>query len=292
MVDKSLEGKMFQGITKLFLTLFGAFCTLPLVLILVVSFTEEKTILKNGYSFFPEKLSLDAYRLVFCGNPQMGRSYAISVMVTVVGTLLAVAITGMAAYALANKNVRYRNGLSLFFFITMVLNTGLVPWYMMCKNLGLYENIMALIVPKLMFNPFNLFLVINYMKGVPDSLMESAKIDGASDWTIAFRIYFPLAKPVLATVALFYGIAYWNDWFNAIMLVSNQKLFPTQYLLFALQSQIEMLKSMQSGVAMAMPPAESFKMATAVITVGPIIMLYPFLQKYFVKGLIIGSVKG
>jgi len=130
------------------------------------------------------------------------------------------------------------------------------------------------------------------MKGIPDSLMESARIDGAGDATIAFKIYFPLSLPVLATITLFYGIAYWNDWFNAIMLIDSQELYPVQYLLFRLQSELQMLAELQQASITSTPPSESFKMATAIITIGPIILLYPFLQRYFIQGLVIGSIKG
>jgi putative aldouronate transport system permease protein len=157
----------------------------------------------------------------------------------------------------------------------------------------LTNNIWALLIPNLLFSAFNLFLVRNFMSGLPSALMESAKIDGANDITIAFRIVFPLCKPVLATVALFYGLAYWNDWWNAIMLVDNAKLYPVQYLLFKLQSDIRMLNEIQgANMGATSPPAESVKMATAVVTIGPIVLMYPFLQRYFIKGLVIGSVKG
>lgn len=285
--------KIFDYINLIALTLFSLICVLPLLLVFIVSFTDEGIIQKNGYSFFPQKLSLNAYSLVFKGNSLVWNSYGISIFITVAGTLLAVLITAMAAYALANKQVIYRNKWALFFFITMVFNAGMVPWYIMCTKLGLKNNLLSLIIPGLVFNPFNMFLVRNFMSELPDSLMESAKIDGASDALIAFKIYFPLSKPVLATIALFYGLDYWNNWFNAIMLVENQKLYPLQYLLFSLQSQIAMLSQLQVGMNNnVQPPAESLKMATAIITIGPIILLYPYLQRYFIKGLIIGSVKG
>lgn len=285
-------GNFFIG---LFILAFALMCLLPMVLTLMVSFTDESAILRNGYSFFPEKFSTYAYELMFKKGSSVVQGYIISIAVTVVGTLLAVLITGLAAYTLANKNVRYRNVLGMYFFIPMVFGAGIVPWYLMCTALGLRDNIFALIVPSLLFNTFNLFLVRNFMSGLPDSLRESAMIDGANDAIIAFRIYFPLSVPVLATVGLFYGLAYWNDWWNAIMLVDDKNLYPIQYLLLQLKSQISMMKDLQnlSGGALGVTtPTESLKMATAVITVGPIILLYPFLQKYYVKGLVVGSVKG
>lgn len=287
--------KIGNAIIYIITALFGIFCLVPMLLVIMVSFTSEEVIKKYGYSLFPKKFSVEAYRLLFSNGDAVVNSYKVTIFVTIVGTLIAVAITGMAAYTLINKEVKYRNSLSLFFFIPMVFNGGIVPWYLICTKLGLKDSIMSLIIPNLIFSPFNLFLVRNFMKDIPDSLMESAKIDGASDPTIAFKIYFPLSMPVLATVALFYGLGYWNDWWNAIMLVDEQKLYPLQYLLFKLQSEIQMLRDIQSmsgGLATAKLPSESLKMATAVITVGPIVFLYPFLQRYFVKGLTIGSVKG
>lgn len=273
---------------------FMLFCVLPLLLILAVSVTDEATIQMNGYQFIPERFSITAYRAIFLGGGSILRSYGISTIVVVVGTTVALLITTMAAYALANKAIRSRNGLALFFFITMVFNAGIVPWYFMCRALGLVNNIQALIIPKLLLNPFNLFLVRNFMYGIPSSLMESGQIDGASDLRIAFSIYIPLSTPVLAAVGLFYALAYWNDWWNAIMLVDDRALYPIQYLLFRLQSQLQMLRDLEVVTASsgAVPPTESAKMATAIITIGPIILLYPFLQRYFVKGLVIGAVKG
>lgn len=275
-------------------SIFTFMCLIPMVLTLMVSITDESAILKNGYSFIPGKFSLYAYRLMFQGGSSVVRGYIISILVTVVGTFLALGITGLAAYTLSNKNVKYRNVLALFFFITMIFTSGVVPWYLICRAIGTKDNIFALLIPNLLFNPFNLFLVRNFMDGIPDSLRESATIDGANDAFIAFKIYFPLSIPVLATVGLFYGLAYWNDWWNAIMLIDNNKLFPIQYLLLQLRSQIQMLRDLQflSRTGTTTQPSESLKMATAVITIGPIVLLYPYLQKYFVKGLIVGSVKG
>lgn len=270
-------------------------CLIPFLIVLSVSFSQEALVQAQGYSVLPRGFSLSAYRTLFENADALGRSYLVSIFVTTIGTSAAVLITGMAGYALANKHVRYRNGLALFFFVTMVFNPGIVPWYLVTYNLGLYNNILALIIPRVLFNPFNLFLVRNFMRGLPESLMESAKIDGASDVYIAFRIYFPLSVPVLATVGLFYGLAYWNDWFNAIMLVTDSDLHPLQYFLFRLQSEIQMIRDMAEytvGTTTQKLPTETIKMATVMITIGPIVFFYPFLQRYFVKGLVIGSVKG
>jgi putative aldouronate transport system permease protein len=278
----------------LFLGLFALCCLLPMVLTFMVSISDETSIIKHGYRLVPERFSLEAYRTLYDSGAMLLRSYGVTVFVTAVGSVLAVLITAMAAYPLANPSVKYRGALSLYFFITMLFNGGLVPWYIMCKKLGLTDNLLALIVPGLMFNAFNMFLVRNFMESLPSALRESAYMDGANDMRIAFRIYLPLCVPVLATVLLFYALAYWNDWFNAIMLVDNKNLFPLQYVLFKIRSNIEMLNMLPPGGNQVQytPPAESAKMATVIVTIGPIVFLYPYLQRYFVKGLIVGSVKG
>lgn len=274
--------------------LFALLCLFPMILTFMVSITEETAIQRYGYSLFPKEISFYAYQLMFGRGSSVIRGYMISIFVTVVGTLGAVLITSLAAYTLANKRVQYRNLLNLFFFIPLVFSAGIVPWYLISVRLGLTNNLAALIIPSLLFNTFNMFLVRNFMEQLPDSLRESATIDGANDWTIASRIYFPLSLPVLATIALFYALGYWNDWWNAIMLVDDKKLYPIQYLLLQLKSQISMLRDLQflSGTGNITPPSESLKMATAVITIGPIALLYPFLQRYYVEGLVVGSVKG
>jgi putative aldouronate transport system permease protein len=287
------KNRLFDYLNLLFTTLVAVACLVPMVVVLSTSFTDEAAIQKYGYNIIPRVFSLSAYKLVFANNGQILNSYLVTIFITVVGGLLAVVITAMAAYALVNKRVHYRNAWALYFFVTMVFSAGLVPWYIMCTTLGMRDNLLALIVPGMVFSPFNMFLTRNYMKGIPESLMESATIDGANDAHIAFRIYLPLCLPVLATVSLFYALNYWNNWFNAIMLVENQKIFPLQYLLFQLKSEISMLTKLQQGAGSGITlPGESLKMATAIITIGPIVLLYPRLQKYFVKGLIVGSVKG
>lgn len=273
--------------------LFALACLLPFILVIVVSLTDEKSITLNGYSFFPAEWSVSAYRMLFSSRSSVPKAYQVTTFATVVGTLIATLITFGAGYTLANKQCRYRNGLSLYFYITMVFSAGLVPWYMISKMIGCYDNIWALIVPSLMFSPFNMFLVRNFVREIPDALNESARIDGAGEVRIAFTIYLPLCTPVLATIALFYAIGYWNNYFNSVMLINDQNYYSLQMLLFKIQSEITALSNLSAGTqATTAPPKESFKMATSVITMGPIILLYPFLQKYFIKGMVIGAVKG
>jgi putative aldouronate transport system permease protein len=288
--------KRFRPSTAAFyaaIALFSIACLIPMLLTLIVSISDEDSIVKNGYSLFPAKFSLDGYRTVFVNSALIFKGYAISIIVTVVGSILAVIITAMAAYPMSNPNVKYRNFLALYFFISIIFQIGLVPWYLMNNQLGLTNNIFALIVPMLMFNAFNMFLVRNFMESLPGALRESAYIDGANDLRIAFQIYLPLCVPVLATVSLFYSLNYWNDWFNAIMLIDNKDLYPVQYILFQLRSNIQMLDMLPTGANSEYSlPAESAKMATVILTIGPIVFVYPYLHRYFVKGLVIGSVKG
>ena len=280
-----------QVLINLFVGLFALLCILPFVLVIITSLSTERSITMNGYSFFPSEWSLEAYSVMFGPSSSIPRSYLVTTTATLIGTLAAVIITYGAGYTLANRQCRYRNGLALYFFITMIFSSGLVPWYMISKAIHTYDNIWALIVPSLLFSPFNLFLVRNFIKEIPESLNESARIDGAGEVRIAFQIYFPLSLPVLATITLFYAIGYWNNYFNAVMLVNNEKMYPLQMMLFKIQSEIRMMSQMVQGVNLN-PPKESFKMATSVVTMGPIILLYPFLQRYFIKGIVVGAVKG
>ena len=289
----------FSDLVIIFVVAFiGLLFLIPMQLVLSTSFSSESALMKDGFSLVPRQFSLDAHKMVYRDNITLLRSYMISLLMLFIGTPLAVITTACAAFMLANDSIKlkYRNRFALFFFIPMVLQAGLVPWYMMCTALGLRDNVFALIVPSLIFNAFNLFLVRNYFSKLPSSLHDSAKIDGANDLIIAFRIYFPISLPVLAVITLFYGLGYWNDWFNAIMLVDNRKLYPLQYLLFRLQSEVRMMREMQTiNPAAALTyelPSNSLKMAVVIATIGPIIILFPFLQRFFIKGLIIGSVKG
>jgi putative aldouronate transport system permease protein len=280
----------------LFTGVFSLICVAPMVLAVMVSLSDEGSIVRQGYSFLPEEFSLQAYRIIFSSGSQVLRSYGVSLAATAVGTSLAVLITCFTGYSLSTRNNRYMNIFGLFFFITMIFNAGIVPWYLISTRLGLRNNFWALVIPSLLFNPFNMFLTRNFMQGIPESLRESAVMDGANDIRIAVKIYMPLCVPIIATIALFYGLAYWNDYWNAIMLIEDRHLYPLQYMLLRLKSQIQMLRDLQnimgSAAASQTPPSESIKMATALVTIGPIVLLYPYLQKYFVSGLTVGSVKG
>ena len=271
--------------------MIAVLCLAPMVMVLMTSFATERDITMHGYTFWPREWSMEAYNRLLNPVSRVPGSYWISIRATVIGTFFAVLMSYGAGYALACPQCRYRNGIALYFFITMIFSAGLVPWYMINRLLGLRDNIWALIIPSLMFSPFNMYLVRNFLRGIPESLRESGLMDGAGDARIAFQIYLPLALPVLATVTLFYAIAYWNNYFNAVMLVDDVNLYPLQMLLFNIQSELQMITNMMAGMSIT-PPKESFKMATSIITIGPIVLVYPLLQRYFIKGMVVGAVKG
>ena len=271
--------------------LIAVLCLAPMIMVLMTSFATERDITMNGYSFWPRQWSAEAYKRLINPISRVPRSYWTTIQATLIGTFFAVLMSYGAGYSLSCPQCKYRNGIALYFFITMIFSAGLVPWYMINRLLGLRDNIWALIVPSLMFSPFNMYLVRNFVRDIPESLRESGLIDGAGEARIAFQIYFPLALPVLATITLFYAIAYWNNYFNAVMLVDDVNLYPLQMLLFNIQSELQMINNMMAGMSIT-PPKESFKMAASIITIGPIILIYPLLQRYFVKGMVVGAVKG
>ncbi|EFM11380.1 binding-protein-dependent transport systems inner membrane component [Paenibacillus curdlanolyticus YK9] len=277
-------------------TLFSLACLFPFLMVISGSLSTEKDIMNFGYSIWPKHITFDSYKILLLGSNRILDAYVISIIVTVVGTALSLFVTSMGAYVMARRSFKYRNILSVYVIVTMLFNGGLVPWYIICVNyLHLKDTLWALILPPLA-NAFNMFLIRNFMLSIPEDLHESAKMDGAGELRIYSRLIMPLALPVLATVGLFVALGYWNDWFLGLMFVDKQELQPLQLLLRTLISNVEFLKSSSNAAAMqrisAQIPSESIKMALTVITIGPIIFLYPFLQRYFVKGLMVGAVKG
>ena len=276
-----------------FVAVFALFCLIPFWLVVTGSMTPEPLILRNGYKLFPAEISFGAYERLLTGK-RVYDAYKITVFVTVVGTGISLLVTAMMAYALSIKGLHFTNKITFFVFFTMLFYGGLAPWYIIVtKVLHLQNNIWALILPYLV-NPWYMFIMRNFFRAIPDSLQESAKIDGAHDLQILFKIIMPLSKPALATIGLFYAIQFWNDWWLSMLLIEKQILFPLQYLLRAMLSNVlNVATSMNPEMhTIEIVPAYSMRMATTLITIGPIILLYPFLQKYFVKGLTIGAIKG
>ncbi len=297
-VHVSSDAKRFKGISTVVLGILAVLALLPIILIVVASFTDETTLLRNGYAFIPEKWSTDAYVYMLQQGTTIFRAYGISVLVTIVGTLISVLITTMIAYPMSRKNFKYRNILAFFVFFTMLFNGGVVPSYMMWTQIfNIKNSIWALILPNYLCGAFNIFLVRNYYaNSIPDALIESAQIDGASELTIFFKIIFPLAVPTVATISLFTALTYWNDWVNALYYIQKPQYYGIQNLLIRIMNNIQYLKSGAASVAVGTGaislPSNAVRMSMAVIGILPIVVIYPFVQKYFVKGVVVGAVKG
>lgn len=273
--------------------MFIALCALiciPLVLTLIVSFSSEISVLQNGYSFTPSEWSLEAYRYVL-KDGTIFRSYLVTIFVTVVGTILSVLVCCLCGYVISSPKVKYRNAIAMFLFIPTVASAGVVPWYYLIKEIMNLDNtIWVLILPNLV-GAFNIFLIRNYYKGIPYSLVESAEIDGAEHLTIFLKIIFPIGLPITATVTLFIALAYWNDFLLATWFIdfNHQDLYPLQFYLYQMtQRMISDTPSTGGGPV----PTETVYVATMFITMGPIVLVYPFVQKFFVKGITVGGVKG
>ena len=230
----------------------------------------------------------------------MIRAYAVTVGITIAGTLLGLLLQTMTAYVLSRKDFEWRNHFSFFFYFTTLFNGGLVPSYILITRFLHLKNTYWVLLLPLLFNVFNLLIMKSYIMSIPDSLVEAAKIDGAGEFKILFQVVMPMIKPALATVGLFIALAYWNDWYNAMLYITNEKMQPLQYFLYKQVNNIEAYKRiLESGTgaggnalaAMSMP-TQTLKMALTVVVIGPIILLYPFVQKYFVQGITIGAVKG
>ncbi len=283
-----------------FLLLFAIFCLYPILLIFGVSFTDETTLSLRGYRLWPEVFSLDAYRFIFRSSEQIRQSYGVTVFITVVGTGMIVLILAPFAYVLSRPDFRYRGFFTFLVFFTMLFNGGLVPTYIMITQyLGLRDTIWVLILP-LIPNGFYILVLRSFFRAqVPLSVIESARIDGASEFRTFFQIVFPLSIPGIGTIALFSSLMYWNDWFNALLYIDSPNLTPLQHLLMRIQNNINFLRDnidrmsgQQAQELIASLPAASARMALVVVSIGPIIFAYAFFQRFFRKGLLIGSLKG
>ena len=293
-----VENKKAKLISTVILGVFVALALLPILLIVIASFTDEGTLLRNGYSYLPRKVSLDAYVYMVKQGMVILRSYGVAFVVTLIGTVLSVLLTAMLAYPISRKSFKYRNVLAFFVFFTMLFNGGIVPAYIMwTKFFHIKNTLAALIVPNYLVSAFNVILVKNYYSNsIPESLVEAAKIDGASEYRIFFRIILPLAVPAIMTIALFTGLCYWNDWTNGLYYITNEKLFSIQLLLMKIMNNIQALKTNSSasliGTGAVALPGTSIRMAMAVVGILPIIIIYPFMQKYLIRGVVVGAVKG
>lgn len=281
-------------ICYLCIAVFAILCLFPFALMITSSFMTEREIVAEGYKLFPKNWSLSAYRYLLDNPAKLLSSYRVTITITVVGTAIGLFIMSMAGYVLNRKDFKYRNFFSFFIYFTTLFSGGLVPTYILyVRYLNLKDNIWALILPGLV-SAWSIFLMRNFMKSIPDELYESATMDGAGPFKIYIRVFMPLALPSLATIGLFLALGYWNEWYNASLYIDTATKYPLQYFLQKMvnQTSIDSLTSLGHVIDAASVPTQSVKMATAVLATGPIILLYPFVQRFFVSGLTVGSVKG
>lgn len=292
---KPIDRLLMQIIGYVALTLLAVFCLFPFILVLSSSLTDESKIVEDGFQLIPTSFSLEAYGILFKYPQEMLKAYGVTISVTLLGTLFGLFLTSMTAYVLARKDFKWRSHFSFFFFFTTLFSGGLVPWYLLIVNyLDLKDTLLVLILPMLM-NVFYIIVMKSFMSSIPEAIIESAKIDGAGDFQIYLQFVIPLSKPALATIGLFIALGYWNDWYNALLFISNSDLMPLQYYLYRLLGNMDgMRKAMMAAGAVVSSdiPTESLKMAMTIVATGPIMIAYPFIQRYFVQGLTIGAVKG
>lgn len=281
---------------NLMFVVYSAMCLIPILLVLSVSLTDEKSLLIDGFHLIPNLFSLVGYKYVFSGTESILNAYKVTILVTVVGTCLHLFVTSLMSYAISRNEVKYRNQIAFLVFFTILFNGGLAPYYILItRYLHLKDTFFVLIVVMLV-SPVHVMIMRNFFKSLPDAIIESARIDGSGEFMTYFRIVLPLSTPVLATIGLFISVAYWNDWFTSALFIENNKLYSLQYLLQSLMTNIQNLQSNENASrsieqAIGMLPGESARMATCMLSIGPIILAYPLLQKYFVKGLTLGAVK-
>lgn len=292
----SKDQKRWRIVAHIVMIVLSAFALLPFLLLIISSFTDETAALLNGYSYFPEKWSTDAYKYILENSGTFFRAYGITIVVTVVGTVVAVVLTALTGYVLSKRNLPGVKVMNFIVIFTMLFNGGLIPTYVSYTNtFHIKDTLFALIIPNLLMNAFMIVLVRNYFEhSIPEEIYESARIDGANELYIFIKLVLPLSVPILATVALMAGIAYWNDWQNSLYYISDKSLYSIQAVLNSINEGVAAIASLGNSSAgmMADLPTETIRMAIAVVGILPILLVYPFFQKYFAKGLMAGAVKG
>lgn len=286
---------LFKTAGHLIFFVFCLFCILPMILVISISFSSENDIVNYGYQLIPKNIDFSAYSFIFSDFSTILRAYLVTITVTVAGTILGLLMVTSLAYGISRKDFKYRNIISFYVFFTMLFGGGLVPWYILItKYLHLGDSLLVLILPYAV-NVWFVMLMKGFLQNISSAIIESAKIDGASELRILFTIVMPISKPALATVGLFYALNYWNDWWLSLLFIENRKLYPLQFLLYKVLTNIETLTSMKSSYGIdvrANLPTHAVRMATAILAAGPMLFVFPFFQRYFVKGLTVGAVKG
>lgn len=283
-----------QTIINMILVVISLIFLLPLVLVISSSLTDEATLSRAGFNLLPPKISFDAYNFIRMDPGRILRAYSVTITTTTVGTILGLLVMSMLAYALSRQDFAWRKPLSFFVIFTMLFQGGLIPTYILVtQTLHLKDSLLALILPYLVI-PWYVFLLRTYFITLPKELIESAKIDGASEWRVFFQIVLPLSTPALATVGLFCILMYWNDWWLPLLYIDSPEKFPLQYLLYSIQKSAEFLTTGEASALLQtiQLPVQSMRMAMAVVAMGPIAIAFLVLQRYFVRGMLVGSLKG
>ncbi|MHB9293349.1 putative aldouronate transport system permease protein [Hollandina sp. SP2] len=293
-IKKTNVTKIFYALSYTLITIIALVCLVPFILLVSGSFTSEQAIRFSGYSFLPKDFTLEAYQVIFKYPQKVARAYGVSILITLLGTLGGLFLITMTAYVISRKSFKYRNAISFFFYFTTLFNGGMVCTYIFyIRYLHLKDSLLAIILPG-MFNIFYLLIMRSFISAIPAALIESAKIDGAGEFKIFTRIILPIIPSGLATIGLFMALGYWNDWYNAMLYINTPEKYPLQYMLYDLLMRTQALSQIagQVGIRVESLPTQSLKLAMAVVATGPIILLYPFVQKYFIAGVTVGAVKG
>ncbi|WP_233531399.1 carbohydrate ABC transporter permease [Paenibacillus alkalitolerans] len=294
-IRTDLSGIIIKVFGYVFISLFALFCLLPFLLVLGTSFTSETAIKKFGFNFWPREFSTFAYKIVFENPDIIIGSYLVTIGITLVGTAVGLFLVAMTGYALQRPDFQYRNYISFFIYFTTLFSGGLVPFYLLMTHyLSLKDNYLAVLLPGLL-SPFLIIMMKAFVKSIPHAITESAKIDGAGDFTIFTRLILPMTTPALATIGLFIALGYWNEWYHSMLFLSSDMQYrPLQLFLYNVVTTADFIRnsSAASNVELRDMPLESMKMATAVVATGPVILFYPFVQRFFIKGITVGAVKG
>ncbi len=293
-IKNSVSTSAFYTIAYIVVGLMALICLIPFIIVVSGSFTSENYLLFHGYSLLPKDFSLEAYKILFKVPGTILKAYGVSIYVTVIGTFLGLVITTITSYALSRRDFKYRSKISFFFYFTTLFNGGMLCSYIfITRYLHLRDSLWVLILPG-MFSVFHLLIMRSFCQAVPFEIIESAKIDGAGEYKIFFSVIMPLLKSGMATIGLFMALGYWNNWYQAMLYINDQDKFPLQYLLYNMLQKTEAMQRVAalSGIVVKDMPKNSLKMSMAVVATGPILLVYPFVQRYFVKGITIGSVKG
>ncbi len=292
-----MKRKIFQGSVHCLMIVLVIFCLLPVLMLFSSSLTGEAQLIKNGYSFIPSALDVSAYKYILIDSPGLVRGYGISLLVTGLGTLVNLTFTMLFAYPLSRKDLPGRKFISFFLFFTMLFNGGLVPTYIMwTQTFHIKNTLFAYLVPNLLMSAFYVIMTRTYLTtNIPKEMIEAAKMDGAGEFRVLGRIILPMSKPILSTIGLLVGLAYWNDWLNGLYYINKDALYSIQVLLNKMLLDTQFLMSSASqgmNIDTTAIPSTGIKMAIAVMGILPVLVIYPFLQKYLVKGITIGAVKG